>query len=171
MKVKIIIVLAILLAVYGVAQIEPDTRIPTEYTSAQTPLVVQPEPVEKPTVARLLELTNAERAKVGVKPLILDERLNQSAQMKADELEREGWDDTPHINNAGIVGTEYIRNLVPECYVGSENLLGNTVDVNIGFNWWMNSPSHKEALLNSDFELVGFSIKNGYVAQHFCSID
>lgn len=122
-----------------------------------------------PTVEKLLELTNAERAKVGVAPLVLDERLNQSAQLKADELVREGLDDTPHINDAGINTANYIRQIAPECF-GSENLLANTVDVYEGHSWWMNSTPHANAIKNPRYDYVGFAIKDGFVVQHLCDI-
>ena len=44
-----------------------------------------------PTVARLFELVNTERVKVGVAPLIIDERLNQSAQFKADNIVKRNY--------------------------------------------------------------------------------
>lgn len=125
---------------------------------------------EEPTPERLLELTNAERVKAGIKPLVIDERLNQSAQRKVDELVLEGWDDTPHVNDSGKHGYEYVIEVAPECYP-SENLLANTIDVYEGFTWWINSTEgHKEAILNPNFDYVGHAYSNGYVVQHFCDI-
>jgi len=132
--------------------------------------VVELPEVEPPTVGRLLELTNAERVKAGVKPLVLDERLNQSAQKKADELAVEGWDDTPHVNDTGFNTGYYIPDYMPECIWFSENVLAYVADVNIGFDWWMNSPSHKKAILDARYEYMGLAINSGFVAQHFCDI-
>lgn len=153
---------------------------PEYYTSEQT-LAVEPtqtlpasyKPVEAPTVARLLELTNVERAKAGVAPLKLDERLNQSAQKKADELGEEGWDDTPHSNDSGVSGYTYVFDYMPECNTGSENLVAGVFDVNQAFYsdyGWMNSESHRNAILEPKYDYVGFGIKAPYVVQHFCEL-
>ena len=96
------------------------TIIGNKQTTAPTQAIqpiqtVQVPTYEKPTPQRLLELTNAERVKAGVKPLIMDERLNQSAQKKVDEMAVEGWDDTPHINDAGFNTGHYIPQFMKEC--------------------------------------------------------
>lgn len=167
--------LALLLLAYlvftGVYLIN-ERKTPTQATQpVQTTQTVQLPNVEKPTAQRLLELTNAERAKAGVKPLIMDERLNQSAQKKADEMAIEGWDETPHVNDSGLSGHSYIFNFMPQCKYGSENLLHDYYDVNAAFAGWMNSQPHKAAILDARYEYVGFAINGGYVAQHFCDFN
>lgn len=137
----------------------------------ETIQTVQLPTYEKPTAQRLLELTNIERVKAGVKPLIMDERLNQSAQKKADEMAVEGWDDTPHINKIGISGHTYIFKTMPSCKYGSENLLHDFYDVKDAFNGWMNSPAHKAAIVDAKYEYIGIAMNGVYIAQHFCSID
>lgn len=124
---------------------------------------------EPPTVDELFRLVNEERAKVGVAPLVLDPLLNQSAQMKADELSIEGWDDTPHINDAGKHGWDYINDVNKTCITASENLLHDAITSTGGLLAWMNSPAHKNAILNPTYDSVGYGIKNGFVAQHFCN--
>lgn len=175
MKVKILAGAVLMLAlILGIGAVEYFTR-PTEsvtepdYTVKQAEIPV----IEKPTPERLLELTNAERAKVGVKPLVLDERLNMSAQRKADELVIEGWDDTPHINNSGTNTAIYAYDAKTECTYVSENLTDNihTNDSESAINAWMISESHREALLDPDYEYVGFGVEDTKIVQHFCDID
>jgi len=55
-------------------------NMPDEVVATQT---VEPES-KPPTVDELLRLVNEERAKVSVAPLVIDARLNQSAQKKAE---------------------------------------------------------------------------------------
>jgi uncharacterized protein YkwD len=129
--------------------------------------------VERPTVEGLLEYTNMERAKAGVVPLELNPLLNKSAQMKVDELERErqpGKASHTRLSD-GRRGYMYIGDAGVACKRGSENLMigsyghssRQTVDA------WMNSKEgHREALLSSDFEQVGFAVSENYIAQHFC---
>lgn len=49
--------------------------------------------VGPPDAQEMLELVNQERAKVGVAPLRLDERLNASAQEKADDMQNRDYYD------------------------------------------------------------------------------
>jgi uncharacterized protein YkwD len=125
----------------------------------------QPKP---PNALEIFRLVNEERAKVGVAPLQMDTRLLESAQEKVDELDREGWDDTPHVSDAGVRGVEIAKKYFPNCAVTSENLLYNTYTSRGGIDWWLSSPPHKEAMLDSKYTLTGIAVKNGYVAQHFC---
>lgn len=142
----------------------------TAPTQAIQPVqTVQVPTYEKPTPQRLLELTNAERVKAGVKPLIMDERLNQSAQKKVDEMAVEGWDDTPHENKDGVRGYTYIGQSMSECMLGSENL-AKDYELNpiLGFK---SSKAHWSAVLDIKYEYIGFGITDKYIAVHFCSID
>lgn len=145
---------------------------PVQPEPPQIQAVEAPEPVEKPTlsVEELFELTNAERAKAGVKPLELDERLNQSAQRKAEIMVAENR--FSHIDNDGVHGYEYIYDYI-QCEYASENITDN-VYVNSSksaINAWMNSELHREAILDSDYELVGFGVEETKVVQHFCDLD
>lgn len=147
------------------------------FTAKPQTAQVQPQyetiPVKEnpPTVEELFKLVNEERAKVGVKPLILDPRLNKSAQEKADELVKEGWDSTPHVNNAGKHGYQLIGEVAPECKVGSENLATQITSKRI-VDSWNDSPKHKEAMSNQNFTITGFGIAKAkytyYTTEHFC---
>ncbi len=128
--------------------------------------VKQPSP---PTVEEIYRLVNEERAKVGVAPLKLDERLNQSAQEKVNDMVTNNY--FAHANpTTGVHGYTLIDKYLPECKIGSENLLANITTSRTGIDWWLNSPSHKAAILNQDFALTGVAVKNDYVVQHFCRL-
>ncbi len=149
---------------------------PEYYTSEQTLAVEQPQtlptsykPVEAPTVARLLELTNAERAKAGVAPLELDERLNQSAQKKADEIVATGIYEHEDANGT-VTAFKDIPRYMKECMWYSENLNNNSIDVIATVQSWMGSQSHRNAILDKRYEYTGFGINLGYVVQHFCDV-
>jgi len=61
-------------------------------TPTQKPVVAQ-KTVEPISVAKMHELVNAERVSRGIAPLTLDERLNTSAQIKADDMTSDGYFD------------------------------------------------------------------------------
>lgn len=125
------------------------------------------QPEIPPTPSELLELTNIERAKVGVAPLKLDERLNQSAQAKADDMVANNYYD--HINPiTGITGHDLIPYKEIGCTTRSENLAMHYKDSPIaGFN---TSKPHWDAILDTKFNLIGFGTTNEYLVVHFCDL-
>lgn len=126
--------------------------------------------VGAPDAQELLELVNAERSKYGVAPLVMDDRLNQSAQMKADDMVTYNY--FGHVNHDGTHGTSYINQTAPgTCSYGSENIRDNNISINTSreaFDAWVVSVPHHNAMLRADFTLTGFGVKNDQVVQHFC---
>ena len=123
-----------------------------------------PEP-KPPTVKSLYKRTNQERKKRGIAPLKLDTRLNQSAELKAKDMEENDY--YGHLNpNTGRQGYTYIFDTGAKCLYVSENL-----DTNYSRNPiadFMASKPHKAAILDPRYESVGFAIVDKYVVQHFC---
>ena len=127
--------------------------------------------VTPPNIEELLDLVNAERAKKGVAPLEIDERLNASAQLKAnDEV---AYDYFGHVNpHNGKHGYEYIGEVGISCVTGSENLTQNIYvnDAESAVDAWVNSPSHYAAMIDAKYTLTGFGIHENQVVQHFCQV-
>lgn len=142
-------------------------------TQAQKPVetaVYTPQPISVPLNAdKILELVNAERAKVGVAPLVSDPRLVQSAQTKADDFVINNY--FAHINpTTGKHGYEYIP--VGMCRNAGENISimydpsgDNNQDT---VDWWMNSKPHHDAMLDPTKSLAGMAVDNKYVVFHLC---
>lgn len=125
-------------------------------------------PIQEPiTREDLLAAVNAERTAVGVAPLQLDERLNQSAQKVADSFV---LDATPHVTN-GTRGTDLAHEYAPNCKVTSENISWHHESLSAAISGWKGSPSHYAALVDSRYQLSGFGIAPGNVlVQHFCAL-
>lgn len=156
--------LVLAIAVFGVANRQ--NKLSDKSTVSKS-VSTTPEP--KPLTAEgLYEETNKERLKAGVSTLKLNTLLNESASLKAKELQKEGWDKTPHVNNNGKQGYTYTIDVGANCIYSSENLLVNAKSLQDGFNWWMNSKPHRKAILDPRYESVGFAIVDKYVVQHFC---
>lgn len=129
----------------------------------------------------LLQQTNAERAKAGLNPLVLDNRLNQSAQAKADDMYENNY--FQHNNPiTGKHGYDWINDTGLKCKPGSpaENQQkdGSTHPMDAyhivsdpkpggGF---MSSKPHREAMLNPGIDIVGFGIRGNLVVEHFCDL-
>ena len=127
-----------------------------------------------PTVQELLDAVNAERAKAGVAPLTLDDRLNKSAQVKADDMV--ATSDLDHVDANGKHGYEYAMEYNHDCKIPSENISTSTLDyrnTSAVVDGWMNSKPHHDAMLNPSYSTTGFGIVWGdkmVVVQHFCTI-
>lgn len=127
----------------------------------------------KPTIDNLLAGINAERAKVGVAPLKLDERLNKSAQIKADDMENRDY--FGHVDPDGKRGLDIIRDNMPNaCTTVSENLLDNNDasndDIVRSIQGWVGSPAHYRGLTNPNYDITGFGISGYNIVEHFCDL-
>lgn len=142
-------------------------------TAPQAPVVSAVEEVKPPTVAELLTLVNAERARVGVAPLVIDERLNQSAQFKSDDmLARDYVSHTDPATgekngiNRGFQLTGHIC-----VYIGENiTLLRSENSSDRAVKNWVGSPKHYAAMINPEHSVTGFGISNGYITEHFCQL-
>lgn len=134
----------------------------------------QPTPaVSDLTVGNLLKDVNAERIKAGVTPLKEDTLLDKSAQLKADELKQTGVYE--HVSPSGHRGIKYIDEQGVQCTFEAENLAENVSGANQTVTGWFNSPAHKSAMLDPQYDTTGFGISklaNGYyvVSEHFCNL-
>lgn len=106
----------------------------------------------------LLQATNEQRSINGKTSLKLNQQLMNAAQAKAqDMVDRNYWShNTPDGQEPWVfiiqAGYKYIS-------IG-ENLAYGFTSATTTVNGWMNSPSHKENLLNTNFSEVGFGFAN-----------
>lgn len=123
----------------------------------------------------ILELVNKERERIGVAPLVLDENVQKSAQLKADDMVAKGY--RQHI----IPGTPYTLNsemaywVNKSCSKSSENITwghegDNKSTSQAAFSAWMNSEPHRKAIQNPKYTKTGIGVKDGVVVQHFCQV-
>lgn len=146
------------------------------FTPSKTPSKYE---VGPPDAQEMLELVNEERAKVGVAPLKLDERLNASAQEKADDMQNRDYYD--HKSPDGIEGYSLVFKHMPnKCRYASENLANILIPDSNSRNpistWMSSTKGHREAILDKDCDLVGFGIAkdkygNSLIVQHFCNLN
>ncbi len=125
-----------------------------------------------PTAGELLKLVNAERAKVGVGPLVESIKLDLSAQYKAsDMLNRNYYSHYDPITGKASFDVIYSTGI--ECSNSGENIAEHS-SAKAAVEAWMNSKPHREAMLNPKNTLTGFGVagldKNGYYlfVEHFC---
>jgi hypothetical protein len=110
------------------------------------------------SVSGLLSSTNVARAQNGVAALSLNNQLDAAAQAKANDMaSRNYWShNTPEGNPPWV----FVTNQGYSYQKLGENLATGFNDEQSTINGWMNSPPHKENLLDTAFTEVGFGYAN-----------
>lgn len=110
-------------------------------------------------VSDLLNETNARRSAAGVGPLSINGELTNAAAGKASDMfANQYW---AHTSPQGKEPWAFITGAGYNYVFAGENLARDFGDSRSVVDAWMNSPSHRENLLNSRFQDVGFAVLNG----------
>lgn len=111
----------------------------------------------------IIVLTNKERTDFGENELKTNELLNNAARDKLDNMfdnqyfEHVSPIDGKDISNYVIdVGYEY-------SYIGENLAMGDFEDEQEMVNAWMNSPGHRENILNKNYTEIGVAVAKGYI--------
>ena len=123
----------------------------------------------------ILELVNQERARIGVAPLVMDENVQKSAQLKADDMVAKGYRQHNIPGTNSMLSPEMAQLMYRNagCSHSGENLTWREGDSNTSqaaFTAWMNSEPHRKAIQNPKYTKTGIGVKNSVVVQHFCQI-
>lgn len=105
---------------------------------------------------RVVELVNEERAKAGCGPLRVDAKVTKAAQFHADDMAARDYyeHDSPEGESAG-------DRLDAAGYAWSgwgENIHKGPTDPETAMRDWMESPGHRDNILNCDFEHLGVGV-------------
>lgn len=107
----------------------------------------------------LIDLTNQQRAKEGLGKLTENEKLDEAAKLKAQNMFVEDY--WAHISPTGISPWHWFDESGYQYYMAGENL-ARDFNTSAGVvSAWMDSTSHKENLLNSQFTEIGMAVVNG----------
>lgn len=107
---------------------------------------------------QILDLVNSERAKYGLNPLSLNEKLdiaadNYSQRMATgDFFSHNDPNGSTMVSRVQQVGYQYT-------HLGENIAAGQSTAVDV-FNGWMNSPGHRANILNSNFTHMGLGYYN-----------
>ncbi len=118
----------------------------------------------------MLELINAERAAVGAQPLVFDDNLQESTEvhsrwmLASDVFAHEGANGSSpgeRMKEAGYRLTGTWASAENIAWVSLREPEGYRDEVRLLHKNLMNSPGHRENILNPDFEEIGIGIKIG----------
>ncbi|MED0752075.1 CAP domain-containing protein [Bacillus amyloliquefaciens] len=123
----------------------------TNNTSEKTPSSVSA--YEK----KVVELTNAERQKQGLKPLQIDEKLSKSAHAKSQDMKDKNYFD----HQSPTYGSPFdmMKSFGITYKTAGENIAKGQPTPEAVVKAWMNSEGHRKNILNPEFTQIGV----GYV--------
>ncbi|MGQ4645991.1 CAP domain-containing protein [Lyngbya aestuarii] len=114
--------------------------------------------------AELWQLTNKERAKVGVPPLQLNSHLGQAAQSHAEDMAKNGFFSHTGSNGSSTQGrveaAGYAWQKIAENIAAGQTTPQETVEA------WMDSPVHKSHILDPELKEIGFGYARNYSSVH-----
>lgn len=111
----------------------------------------------------IINLVNRERTSRGLNTLIINRELEIAAQWKADDmLEKDYWE---HYHN-GKSPWQWMREAGYQYIDAGENLAIDFDELEPMHNAWMNSPTHRDNIINSKYKEAGVGIAKGDFEGH-----
>ena len=107
----------------------------------------------------VLKLVNQERAKVGVQPLTLSEKLTSIANTKAKDMADKGY----FSHNSPTYGSPFdmLKQFGVSYSYAGENIAAGQKTAEEVMNSWMNSSGHKANILNKNYTQIGVGFVRG----------
>jgi len=126
-----------------------------------SPLIAEKEDPESfLTAAGIIKWTNSQREEYGLSPLEENLKLNNSAAMKAKDMLAKQYFD--HVSPSGEEVDDLVEAVNYQFVVIGENLaLGNFQDDEILVQGWMDSPGHRQNILNQKYQEIGTAVLQG----------
>jgi len=108
---------------------------------------------------RVLALTNEVRQQYNLPIVQKDSLLDKAAQEKAEDMFKNKY--FGHFSPTGVSPWHWIDKSGYDYYYAGENLAMNFLDTEEVIKGWLNSPSHRENLLNKDYKDMGIAVVSG----------
>ena len=125
-----------------------------------SPLNTQASSISRDGVAGLV---NQERIERGLNPLASNDKLQTAAQWKADDMiEKDYWE---HFHN-GKSPWQWMNEAGYDYLDAGENLAIDFSELELVHQAWMNSPTHKENIINPKYKEIGIGIASGDFEGH-----
>lgn len=113
------------------------------------------------TAAKIIQLTNAERAQVGLNPVVENSVLDAAAQLKAQNMFAENY--WAHFAPSGKTPWDFILGSGYKFSFAGENLAKSFQSDQDVVSAWIASSPHKENLLNPKYQDIGIAVEDGVI--------
>jgi len=108
---------------------------------------------------RLVELMNQSRIENGLSPLAINNKLNESAYLKAQDILEKNY--FAHTSPQGISPWYWLKQANYSYHYAGENLAIDFTDAETLYKAWLDSPSHRANILNPKYKEVGIVALTG----------
>ncbi|MGI5826554.1 MAG: CAP domain-containing protein [Patescibacteria group bacterium] len=108
---------------------------------------------------KIIELTNAERQKQGLPLLRENALLSEAARQKAADMF--AFNYWAHVSPSGRTPWTFFTDVGYKYQYAGENLARDFRDPDSVVRAWMNSPSHKENIVNGKYQEIGIAVVDG----------
>lgn len=112
--------------------------------------------------SEVIRLTNEQRAANGLTALSENPSLDSAAQAKGNDMLAKGY--WAHFAPDGTSPWSFFLSFGYKYRYAGENLARDFSDAGSAVNAWMNSPSHKENILNPNYREIGIGVVEGNLA-------
>ncbi|MBD1844805.1 CAP domain-containing protein [Cyanobacteria bacterium FACHB-63] len=151
----------------NVLPVQPQSSSPAPLEAAPPPSPVQavPEPAFGTFEQQVFDLTNQQRIQQGLPPLTLNLTLNDVAEKHSQDMATRNY-----FSHQGLDGSQPWDRMRAEGYNYSraaENIAFGQPTPQDVVTGWMNSPGHRQNILNSNLKEIGVGYYNGYWTQNF----
>lgn len=146
----------------------PSEPTPNEPTPSE-PAPSEPTPGEQSNISsfeqQVLDLTNAERAKAGLAPLKLNTELSRVARIKSQDMRDKNYFD----HNSPTYGSPFdmMRSFGIKFTAAGENIAAGQTTPQQVVQGWMNSPGHRQNILNANYNQIGIGYAAGGSYKHY----
>lgn len=108
---------------------------------------------------QILDLVNKERTKAGLKPLTLNSQVSQAAQIKSEDMMKNGY----FSHTSPTYGTPFalMQRLGIKYNYAGENIAKGQKTPEAVVDAWMNSEGHRKNILNGSFKEMGIGYAKG----------
>lgn len=113
------------------------------------------------TPTALIQLTNSERTRAGLRQLTANALLTKGAQGKAQDMTTKGY--FAHTSPAKVTPWYWFQRAGYQYSYAGENLAKDFVTAEEMVAGWMASPSHRKNILNSRFKETGVAVAEGEI--------
>lgn len=111
------------------------------------------------TVESLLDATNTERQRADLPLLMINHKLNQASNSKAQDMfKKQYW---AHVSPDGVQPWKWLEDEGYDFSKAGENLAKDYTSTDAVINAWMNSVEHRKNILSPDYQDVGFAVVDG----------
>lgn len=111
------------------------------------------------SASQIINLTNSKRQQNGLPPLLENPLLDQAAAAKAQDML--AYDYWAHNSSKGTTPWSFITASGYRYLFAGENLARDFSDATSVVNAWMDSPSHRNNLLDANFKEIGVAVLSG----------